>query len=375
MKYFAFISYNSKDLSWGKRLQRKLEHYRMPATICSEHGWERCPLQPIFFAPTDIQPGALSDELKARLEESRHLIVICSPRSAASTWVGREIEYFHRLGRTKNIHLFIIEGTANSNNPDTECLNPIIRQLDIPEILGANIHERIYPWPWLNRERAYVQLVSKLLGIEFDTLWNRHRRLLVQKTIAWSLLGIGFITGLLTVWQANKPLDVAISVKDISFHNPSLPYPADFVVRLTLDNEQKTDTIQTVEQVALFSNIPHRFLKHMVKITIAGKTFLPTDTTIILDQHLEVFLRRDPDYFGHIHFRLLRAPELTPLVGIPVSVGDYTFISGEDGLVEGDIPVPEQNTQYQVFTPFSNSPDIVMMPSGEDDVIVIDTAK
>ena len=40
-KYFAFISYNSKDTEWGKRLQRKLEHYKMPATLCSEHGWKR----------------------------------------------------------------------------------------------------------------------------------------------------------------------------------------------------------------------------------------------------------------------------------------------------------------------------------------------
>ena len=29
-KYFAFISYNSKDIKWGKRLQRKLEEYTAP---------------------------------------------------------------------------------------------------------------------------------------------------------------------------------------------------------------------------------------------------------------------------------------------------------------------------------------------------------
>ena len=92
-KYFAFISYNSKDTNWGKRVQRKLEHYRMPATLCNERGWNRTPLRPIFFAPTDIQPGGLSDELKERLEASRNLIVICSPNSAKSDWVGREIEY------------------------------------------------------------------------------------------------------------------------------------------------------------------------------------------------------------------------------------------------------------------------------------------
>ena len=49
-KYFAFISYNSKDTEWGKRLQRKLEHYRMlPATLCSKHGWEQAPIKPVFF--------------------------------------------------------------------------------------------------------------------------------------------------------------------------------------------------------------------------------------------------------------------------------------------------------------------------------------
>ena len=94
-KYFAFISYNSHDIKWGKRLQKKLEHYRMPATLCSERGWKRTPIKPVFFAPTDIQPGGLSQELQDRLAASRHLIVICSPHSAKSEWVGKEIEFFH----------------------------------------------------------------------------------------------------------------------------------------------------------------------------------------------------------------------------------------------------------------------------------------
>ena len=57
-KYFAFISYNSKDTAWGKKLQKKLEHYRMPATLCSEHGWKRTPISPIFFAPPTSSPEA-----------------------------------------------------------------------------------------------------------------------------------------------------------------------------------------------------------------------------------------------------------------------------------------------------------------------------
>jgi len=52
------------------------------------------------------------------------------------------------------------------------------KKLELPEILGANIHEKIYRWPWLNKELAYVQLISKLLGVEFDAIWQRHKRLL-----------------------------------------------------------------------------------------------------------------------------------------------------------------------------------------------------
>ena len=168
-KYYAFISYNQKDTEWGKRVQRKLEHYRMPATLCSERGWKRKPINPVFFAPTDIQPGGLTEELQERLRASRNLIVICSPNSARSEWVGKEIEYFHSLGRTENIHFFIVDGIPHSGDPETECFNPVIEKLNLPEILGANVNEKVHRWAWLNKERAYVQLVSKLLGVEFDT--------------------------------------------------------------------------------------------------------------------------------------------------------------------------------------------------------------
>lgn len=168
-KYFAFISYSSHDIAWGKKLQKKLEGYRMPSTLCSEHGWQRNPIKPVFFAPTDIQPGDLDEELKERLKASRNLIVICSPHSAKSDWVGKEIAFFHSLRRSSNIHFFIVDGIPHSGNSDTECFNPIVKTLDIPEILGANIHEKVFKSPWLNRERAYIQLITKLLGVEFDS--------------------------------------------------------------------------------------------------------------------------------------------------------------------------------------------------------------
>ena len=239
-KYFAFISYNSHDTSWGKRLQRKLEGYRMPATLCSEHGWERKPINPVFFAPTDIQPGGLTAELQERLKASRNLVVICSPHSAKSEWVGKEIAFFHSLGRTADIHFFIVDGIPHSGNPDTECFNPVVDTLGLPEILGANIHEKIYRSPWLNRERAYVQLITKLLGVEFDSIWQRHKRLLRQKIAAWTVGIIVVLAALVGVWLSNQPVDVTVSFNETTVHNGNLPPMKDAVVTVELENETKT---------------------------------------------------------------------------------------------------------------------------------------
>ena len=246
-KYFAFISYNSKDTAWGKRLQKKLEHYRMPATLCSEHGWERKPMNPVFFAPTDIQPGGLTEELQERLRASRNLIVICSPNSAKSQWVGKEIEFFHSLGRTQNIHFFIVDGVPHSGDPKTECFNPVVDKLGLPEILGANIHEKIYRWPWLNKERAYVQLISKLLGVEFDAIWQRHKRQLNRKIAAWTVGGIAVLCVLAIVWRMNQPFDAELRLNEASVHNENLPPLEDAVVTLHLDNETKSDTIHALD--------------------------------------------------------------------------------------------------------------------------------
>lgn len=246
-KYYAFISYNSKDTAWGKRLQHKLEHYRMPATLCSQRGWKRKPIDPVFFAPNDIQPGKLTDELKSRLHQSRNLIVICSPNSAQSKWVGEEIDYFHSLGRDDNIHLFIIDGEPNSGDPATECFNAKLKEMQLPEILGANIHEKIYRWPWLNRQRAYVQLISKLLNVEFDSIWRRHRRQLIQRLIL-SVAGILVIlAAFVALWLMTRPVDVSVKLKEATVHNSQLPPLHDAVVTLTIDNETKADTLKSLD--------------------------------------------------------------------------------------------------------------------------------
>ena len=368
-KYFAFISYNSKDTAWGKRLQKKLEHYRMPATLCSEHGWERKPMNPVFFAPTDIQPGGLTEELQERLRASRNLIVICSPNSAKSQWVGKEIEFFHSLGRTQNIHFFIVDGVPHSGDPKTECFNPVVDKLGLPEILGANIHEKIYRWPWLNKERAYVQLISKLLGVEFDAIWQRHKRQLNRKIAAWTVGGIAVLCVLAIVWRMNQPFDAELRLNEASVHNENLPPLEDAVVTLHLDNETKSDTIHALDGSIIFSNIPHRLLNKPVQISVSCRDFLSVDTTLLLNPNVILNVRRNEAVYGAVSFRIWDWRAETPLSGVQVSLAGQEALSDSDGHVKLFVPLENQSKFYRASSPVPLENDTVFMPCGKDDIL------
>ena len=368
-KYYAFISYTSKDAEWGKRVQRKLEHYRMPATLCSERGWSRTPIRPVFFAQTDIQPGPLSAELQERLKASRNLIVICSPNSAQSEWVGREIEFFHSLGRTKNIHFFIVDGVPHSGDAKTECFNPIVKELGLPEILGANINEKVSRLPWLNKERAYVQLVSKLLNVEFDTIWKRHRRQFFRRLVAWI---IGFSIILATIFGiiiTSRPVDVEMGLKEVSVQNDNLPALKDAIVTLTLENETKTDTVKLIDKPVLFNNIPHKYIGKPVHITVNSRDYIGIDTTMNLDKKMSLDIRRDPNVYGNIQFDLWDRNS-NGISDIKLEIAGYEVVSDENGHVQLFVPLEKQLKSYRIEAPIPLMKDIISMPCGKDYVII-----
>lgn len=370
-KYFAFISYSSKDIAWGKRVQKKLEGYRMPSTLCSEHGWSRNPMKPIFFAPTDIQPGELTAELQERLNSSRNLIVVCSPNSAKSDWVGKEIEYFHSLGRTDHIYFFIVDGLPHSGNEYTECFNPVLETLGLPDILGANIHEKISFWPWINKERAYVQLITKLLGVEFDSVWQRHKRMMIQQVVTWCLGIIFFIITLIGLWYNTKPVDISMNLREISAHNDSLPPLRNAVLTLTIDNETKSDIIASINKNVQFVNIPHSALGKEAHITVVCKNWLTTDTIVTLSKDITLDVSRDPRPYGDIQFRLWNVVEERTYPNTSVTISGHYVKSDIDGMVKYTMPLADQNTKYEVKTTIQLENEILYMPTTENTIIEV----
>lgn len=168
-RYFAFISYKREDERWAKWLQHKLEHYKLPSNL---NGRTDLPhsIRPIFKDTSELTPGNLPDQINEALCLSKYLIVICSPRSAQSEWVNKEIEFFVKKGRVSCIIPFIIDGIPLSRNPEQECFPQAIRQIPKDqELLGANINET-------GRDAAAVKVVACMFDVRFDELWHRYER-------------------------------------------------------------------------------------------------------------------------------------------------------------------------------------------------------
>ena len=190
-KYYAFISYKREDEDWAKWLQHKLEHYKLPSNL---NGRTDLPkeIRPVFKDTSELNPGNLPQQIHDALEQSRYLVVICSPRSAKSEWVNREVETFIAMGKTDKIIPFIIEGNAFAKNPGEECFPQAIRDLpEEQEILGANINE-------MGRDAAAVKVVAQMFGLRFDELWQRYEREQKRKRnwiVAASIAGFFIMAG------------------------------------------------------------------------------------------------------------------------------------------------------------------------------------
>lgn len=177
--YYAFVSYSRKDIKIAKWVQKKLESYRLPAKIRKENSGIPKTLYPVFRDQTDLSGTELEEALKAELRASKYLIVICSPNSAKSFWVNKEIEYFRALGKEKFVIPFIIDGEPFSGN---ECYPEEIKQI-YPSPLAINLREK-------GKRHSLLQLISTLLSIRLDSLVERDKKRRTKRNAAATLLTV-----------------------------------------------------------------------------------------------------------------------------------------------------------------------------------------
>lgn len=193
-KYWAFISYSHQDKRLAHQLADRLAKEPVPKAARDRVEGAEKTFSSLFVDEREVAAGShLGDRLERALDASHALIVICSPFSAASSYVAQEIAYFHRIGRADRIFCLIASGQPNATDagtPHLECFPPPLRfQLEAdgtltdrsraPEDrpLAASVGLET-PKEW---RKALDQLVSGMLGItQSDLERARSRRQLIK---------------------------------------------------------------------------------------------------------------------------------------------------------------------------------------------------
>lgn len=189
-QYYAFISYSHKDEAFAEKLQKRLTFYKLPHLLKQEKPSLPETVKPVFRDKTNLTAGVLNESLRAELDSSKYLIVICSPSSAQSYWVNEEVKHFISIGRKDYIIPVIASGEVNAKDSENECFCPALKgEEQGAEFFGIDVRKsnahplavklmRFLGIPLKSdtEYQGFIRLVSKLLDLQFDDLWNWQKK-------------------------------------------------------------------------------------------------------------------------------------------------------------------------------------------------------
>lgn len=327
---YAFISYNHRDIKAAKWLHKKLESYKLPTEIHNEYEDSKY-LRPVFRDQEDLDAGVLSDELRKYLESSKYLVVICSPNSAKSDWVSNEVKMFIEWGRLEYIIPFVIDGTPNSGD-ESECfpksLLEYVEEHPDRELLGISIAE-------VGREKAFVRVVSRMLGVSFDELWKRHERERKRRRLI-TTLSMLIVLSLLYFFAI--PVSLTIEIHDDKHHLP-LPEGAVLMVNDAEYPIGRLDTALTID------NLPGYYRGRTLPVKLMAKWYRPVNENFSIgwgiNSYLTTALQRD-DTFSEFSGRVIDE-DGNPIKGANLSIEGQIQTTDSVGRFCFIFPVEEQS--------------------------------
>lgn len=192
-RYWAFISYSHADAKWGDWLHAALETYRVPSRLvrnANPPGAVPKRVFPVFRDREELASSAsLGDNIENALRLSRALVVICSPRAAASRWVNEEIKLYKSMGREDRVFCLIVDGEPYAA-PDSgllECFpKAALLRVDQDGQLSTEPAEPIAADAREGKDgkhNALLKLIAGIIGVPYDELRQRERQRQVRQRI------------------------------------------------------------------------------------------------------------------------------------------------------------------------------------------------
>ena len=140
--YHAFISYSRDDnkvpgREWANWLKKRLEGFRVPQSCVgreTKYGPVPSRLGQVFLDRSDMTAeGMINNTLVDKISKSRFLLLVCSPKSAASKFVGLEIEQFIRCHGPRRIIRIVIAGEQLPGSAAPKIFNDALALSDTTE--------------------------------------------------------------------------------------------------------------------------------------------------------------------------------------------------------------------------------------------------
>lgn len=359
LRYTAFISYNSKDNRKARWLQKRLENYSLPSVIANEkrevlRSFEKQPKKfRIFRYVTDLVAQNLDDGLRKELDQSKYLIVICSPNSANAPWVRKEVKHFIDTGRKKQIIPFVIKGMPYSGGDD-ECFTPELKEA-FPggSALGVNLNDYGDDL-WIFRKRkAVAKMVSLLIDLPnaFDFIWNRYRVNFIKSLIMRIILALMVVAAICfsveVVKRMEKPFQMSVSVIEADI-NSYLPPIENTEVSISIEGDKiRKDTIAALSDIAVFGQIPGRMIGKLMKLKVRNADCYDIDTILPVQRQIVIKLRRNTDRYGNINITVIK--NLKPLSNKSVTINGIECQTKDEGRLQLVIPYSKQKKTYRII--------------------------
>ena len=190
-RYWAFISYSSSDARFARWLHKAIENYSIPVKLTNRLTPAGRPapkrFRPLFHDRSELPASSnLGGQIEEALRQSSYLIVVCSPYAARSQWVNKEVETFQKLGGSDRILSVIVSGEPTYSG-ETQCFPPALLRT---EPIAADARTSAD-----GETNAKLKLIAGMLGVSFDELKQRDRKLRVRRI--WMTTTAGAVLSLI----------------------------------------------------------------------------------------------------------------------------------------------------------------------------------
>ena len=260
-KYKAFISYRHADLdsAVAKTLHTLIEQYHIPKSLRT--GGEK-KLGIVFRDEEELSAtNDLTGKIYTALDNSEHLIVICTKATLQSPWVTKEVEHFLKNHDRDKAHIILAEGEPMEVFPrpltHREFENGIV---EVTEPMAVDIRAENISAVRKKLKTQVLRLFAAMLGCPYDSLVMReHRRKRHRFAAVVSVVlavAIGFSSILLVknrqIDRKNTELDSANTALEAK--NEELDKKNSELDRKNEELEEKNAEILTRESELLTSN-------------------------------------------------------------------------------------------------------------------------